>query len=54
MAQTVPGGRYQSADGSWHDANGNPVDALAESEQVANDQDTTSDVQDTETKRKRK
>jgi hypothetical protein len=23
----VPGGAYQSADGSWHDANGKPIDA---------------------------
>ena len=25
MAQTIPGGAYQSADGSWHDANGKPI-----------------------------
>lgn len=23
--ETTPGGRYQGVDGSWHDANGNPL-----------------------------
>jgi hypothetical protein len=25
MAETIKGGAYQSADGSWHDANGKPL-----------------------------
>lgn len=60
MAKTISGGRYQSPDGSWHDAEGRPVDA-PEIEQAENEApDTpTDDAQGeqaatTETKRKRK
>lgn len=35
MSETIPGGRYLSADGkTWHDANGKPVPAPAGFQQV--------------------
>lgn len=29
MAETEPGGRYRGTDGTWHDANGAPLEAPA-------------------------
>lgn len=37
MAETIKGGAYQSADGSWHDANGKPLPSskIKEAEELA-------------------
>lgn len=37
MAETIKGGAYQSADGSWHDASGKPLPSskIAEAEELA-------------------
>ena len=40
MAQTIPGGAYQDANGNWHDANGEPLkrEQVAQAEKLLAEQ----------------
>jgi GH24 family phage-related lysozyme (muramidase) len=48
MADTIEGGAYQSADGSWHDANGQPLKAeqVKAAEKAATEQQAVTDADD--------